>query len=282
MPAYITHRIAGERVLDKLSGEVPNEKAFFLGCQGPDMLFFRDFQPWRAPRKSLRLGLRMHKERVRDMFKTALDYARQYENEDRGELIAYINGFITHYAIDKNTHPFVCHKAGKNIGTHNRIEFMWDSYAAKEQWDIEPEQFDIYSDIMSETVSEGICGWYKAVIKEVYGKNIRLRVIQKAQKHFARVKARLADINLLGRLLIHVIRGLCGFDVGAMMYPEQRSEEWFSREEYMRMQDMLQRGIDEACDMIRFAVDYISGNESALPDWFGDTDFSGVNNPFQA
>ena len=132
MPAYLTHRVAGERVLDKLPGKELDEKAFYLGCQGPDMLFFRDFQPWRAPRKSLRIGLRMHKERVRELFETAFDYAREHKDDE--EMIAYITGFITHYAIDKNTHPFVYGKAGRNTGTHNRIEFMWDSYAAKEQW----------------------------------------------------------------------------------------------------------------------------------------------------
>jgi hypothetical protein len=162
MPAYLTHRIAGERVMDKLSGEVPDESAFYLGCQGPDMLFFRDFQPWRAPIKSLRIGLRMHKERVRELFEAALAYAR--ENSDDAELIAYITGFITHYAIDKNTHPFVYGKAGKNAGKHNRIEYMWDSFVAKEQWDIEPQQFDVPSDIMSGRVGEGICGWYRAIV----------------------------------------------------------------------------------------------------------------------
>ena len=155
MPAYLTHRAAGERVLDKLAGQVPDRNAFYLGCQGPDMLFFRDFQPWRAPVRSLRIGLRMHKERVREMFEAAFDYARQHKDDN--ELIAYITGFITHYAIDKNTHPFVYGKAGRDTGTHNRIEFMWDSFAAKEQWDIEPHQFDVYSDIMSGKVGKGIC-----------------------------------------------------------------------------------------------------------------------------
>ena len=276
MPAYLTHRVAGEKVLNKLPGAVVDEKAFYLGCQGPDMLFFRDFQPWRAPRKSMRLGLRMHKESVRELFLTALNYAKQYNHEDRSELIAYVTGFITHYAIDKNTHPFVYGKAGRNTGIHNRIEFMWDSFAAKEQWDIEPQQFDLYSDIMYDEVGSGICHWYKTVIKEVYGKDIRAHIIRRAQRHFAKVKALLADINLLGRVIIRVIRGLSGFDIGAMRYPEHRSEEWFSSEEYARMQDMLQKGVDEACDMIRFALGYISGDENTLPEWFGDTDFSGV------
>jgi hypothetical protein len=276
MPAYLTHRVAGEKVLNKLPGAVENEKAFYLGCQGPDMLFFRDFQPWRAPRKSLRIGLRMHKERVRELFEVALDYAKQYQDEDRGELIAYITGFITHYAIDKNTHPFVYGKAGRNTGLHNRIEFMWDSYAAKEQWDIEPQQFDIYSDIMYDEVGEGICGWYKTVIAQVYGKDIRAHIIRKAQRHFAKVKVLLGDLGLFCRVLIKIIRGLSGFDVGAMTYPEQRSNEWFSSEEYARMQDMLQKGVEEATAMIRFALGYISGEEEALPEWFGDTDFSGA------
>lgn len=276
MPAYLTHRVAGEKVLDRLLGAVEDKKAFYLGCQGPDMLFFRDFQPWRAPRKSMRLGLRMHKESVRELFETALDYTKQYQDTDRSELIAYVTGFITHYAIDKNTHPFVYGKAGRNASLHNRIEFMWDSYAAKEQWDIEPQQFDVYSDIMYGEVGSGICHWYKTVIKEVYGKDIRAKIIRRAQRHFAKVKLLLADINLLYRVLIRIIRGLSGFDVGAMTYPDCRSEEWFSHEEYVRMQDMLQKGVDEACDMIRIALGYISGDENTLPEWFGDTDFSGV------
>jgi len=261
--------------LDRLAVEVPDEQAFYLGCQGPDMLFFRDFQPWRAPMKSRRIGLRMHRECVRDLFKAAFDYARQYDEADREELIAYIAGFITHYAIDKNTHPFVYDKAGRNTGVHNRIEFMWDSFAAKEQWNIEPEQFDIYSDIMYGEVGEGIRGWYRAVVRQVYGKRIGEKAILKAQRHFAKIKARLADINLIGRVLIRVIRIVSGFDVGAMMYPKRRSEEWFSREEYKRMQDMLQKGIEEACEMIRVAITYIAGEDCALPEWFGDTDFSG-------
>jgi hypothetical protein len=275
MPAYLTHRVAGEMVLDKLPEAVANKHAFFLGCQGPDILFFRDFQPWRAPMKSLRLGLRMHQERVRDLFFAALEYARQYEDADRDELIAYLTGFITHYAVDKNTHPFVYGKAGGNTSLHNRIELMWDSFAAKEKWGIEPQQFDIYSDIMDEKVGEGICGCYSAVAKEVYGKRMGGSAVPRAQKYFARIKARLVDINRFGRILIRVIRALSGFDVGAMMYPERRSEQWFSREEYQGMQDMLQKGVDEACDMIRVALEFISGGEVALPGWFGDTDFSG-------
>ena len=103
-----------------------------------------------------------------------------------------------------------------------------------------------------------------------------MRVIPNAQKHFAKVKAMLADLGLWGRVLIGIIRALSGFDVGTMRYPERRSEEWFSSEEYERMQDMLQKGVDEACDMISVALGYISGEEEALPDWFGDTDFTGA------
>lgn len=273
MPAYITHRIAGERVIGRLQGKVADKSAFYLGCQGPDMLFFRDFQPWRAPFKSKRIGLRMHGDRVRELFETALEYAR--ENKDDEQLIAYITGFITHYAVDKNTHPFVYGKAGKNACTHNRIEYMWDSYAAKEHWDIEPQQFDVPSDIMSGEVGEGICGWYQAVVKEVYGKKIRTRVIPKAQKHFAKVKEKLNDLGLITRVLIKIIRVLSRFDIGAMIYPKRRSEEWFSREEYERMRGLLQKSVDEACDMIHCAIGYILGEVDALPEWFGDTDFSG-------
>jgi hypothetical protein len=37
MPAFLTHRAAGERVLDRIDTCELNKKAFYLGCQGPDI-----------------------------------------------------------------------------------------------------------------------------------------------------------------------------------------------------------------------------------------------------
>ncbi len=276
MPAFLTHRVAAERVLEAMRGGIVHKKAFYLGCQGPDLLYFRNFQPWRSARESFMLGISMHGQHIRELMNSALEYTRRYTGTDKDELISYIAGFVTHYAIDKNAHPFVYGKAGTNTGMHHAIEFMWDSFAAKEQWDIEPQVFDIKAEVMYDEVCDGICTWYQAAAKDVYQKDLPPRAVRQAQKHLATAKNMLANIGLAGRMLIRVVSRIIGFDVGTMLYPDQRDTSVFTGEEYRGMQDMLSRGVNEACDMLGFALDYISGNmPRELPSLFGDRDFAG-------
>ncbi len=276
MPAYLTHRAAGERVISKLgNGVIPHKMAYFLGCQGPDILFFRNYHPWLSSKNSLSLAIAMHSNNVRDEMTNALEFARQYEGTDKDELVSYIAGFITHYAIDKNAHPFVYDKAGKDTNAHHGIEFMWDSYSAKEQWDIDPQYFDAPSEIMYHTVGEGICAWYKNVANDVYQKVISFDVVREAQRHFAKAKKALANINLAGKLLIHLVSVTTGFDARRMLYPERRDESWFSHEEYKQMQEMIAKGVAESCDMIQFALEFVGGQLKEMPSWFGDKDFAG-------
>lgn len=274
MPAYLTHRAAGERVLGQL-GVIPHKMAYFLGCQGPDILFFRNYYPWRSSKNSLSLAIAMHSENVRSELANALEFARKYTASDKDELISYIAGFITHYAIDKNAHPFVYGKAGKDTNAHHGIEFMWDSYMSKEQWDIDPQNFDAPAEILYDDIGEGICAWYKTVANDVYHKVISMDVVRQAQRHFAKAKKALADINLAGKLLIHIVSAMTGFDARRMLYPERRDETWFTKEEYMKMQAMIEKGVNESIDMIRFALDYIGGQPKEIPDWFGDKNFAG-------
>ena len=169
MPAYLTHRISGDMVLDKLDKDaIKHKKAFYLGCQGPDILFFRNYQPWKSARVSLLLGISMHHKKVREFFEHALEYVREYIGDDLQELKAYIAGMITHYSIDKNAHPFVYDKAGKDSARHNMIEFMWDSMIAKDTWDIEADHYNFSDEINYAPLGDGICEWYCDVAKKVY------------------------------------------------------------------------------------------------------------------
>ncbi|MDX1359371.1 MAG: hypothetical protein R3232_11115 [Clostridia bacterium] len=73
MPAYLTHRIIGERVLKRLGKDTGlNNRAYFLGCQGPDILYYN----WLSPRCGLSLGLEMHSKRTGELLNHALDFIR--------------------------------------------------------------------------------------------------------------------------------------------------------------------------------------------------------------
>ena len=120
MPAYLTHRMAGERVLETVI--VPHKAAFYLGCQGPDMLFFHNYQPWRRDKTMFALGVSMHNGDTRALLEHLIGFARGYAGADRDELVSYAAGFLTHYAIDKKAHLFVDEKTGEDDAYHQAIE----------------------------------------------------------------------------------------------------------------------------------------------------------------
>lgn len=276
MPGFLTHRAAGEEVFERLQkGSIPEEKAFYLGCQGPDLLFFRNYQPWHIRRMTLRLGVTMHREKTRDLLTNVLEFLRTYDKKDKGELISYIAGFITHYSVDKNAHPFVYGKAGSNTNIHNATESMWDSYIAKERWGIEPQQFDISSDVLYREVCDGICELYSAVAKSVYDAVLNSKAVIQAQYHLAKAKEALANIRLPGKMFMKLVYEVSGFDLRNLIYPEERNDLLFTGEEYKSMTGMLEKGVDEASDMTKFMLDYVNGADVDIPDWFGDRNFAG-------
>lgn len=276
MPAYLTHRAAGERVFENLKkATIPIKEEFFLGCQGPDILFFRNYQPWRNSKDSLPLGLAMHGQRTRELLSHALGFLRGYDKQDKDDLSSYMAGFLTHYAIDKNAHPFVYRKAGSNSNIHHATESMWDSFTAKEQWGIEPQEFDVYSDVMSGDVADSVEGWYGAACRDVYGWELAGNALKQAQLHLAKARRALANIRLPHKALMRLIKIVSGYDLRAMLYPEQRDESLFTGEEYKSMQAMIDKGVEEAARMITFMMEYISGGALELPALLGEKNFAG-------
>ena len=264
-------------VLDQLGEDaIPHKKAFYLGCQGPDILFFRNYQPWKSARVSLMLGVAMHYNKVREFFEHALGYVRDYIGDDLQELMSYIAGMITHYAIDKNAHPFVFGKAGEDSAVHNKIEFMWDSMIAKETWDIEAAHYDFSAEIKYALLGDGICDWYCDVAKKIYDTEITPKLMHQAQKHYAKVKKSLSNLNIGVRLLLKFATRVMKFDTRSLKYPLERDFSLYSEQEYQSMKGLIAKGVDEAAQMIAYAIGCFDGEQTAeLPDWFGDVDFSG-------
>ena len=272
MPAYLTHRAAGERVLERLTKEaVPHKLAFFLGCQGPDLLYFN----WWSMLLKLPLGMAMHFKKTKELILHAFEYIKNYDKKDKGELFSYLAGFMTHYAVDKYAHPFIYDKAGGSKGLHHATEYMWDSYMSKEQWDIEPYQFDVFSEVMYGDIGEGISSWYTCAARDVYGKKFRETAARRAQNRLAKVKRTLSDPPFVSRVLLRMVSRFMGFKARTALYPEQRDESLFTTEEYSYMKNIISKGVDEACDSIRFMLGYINGADMQMPEWLGDKNFAG-------
>ena len=276
MPAYLTHRIAAQRVLEKTGEGIKNKEAFYLGSQGPDVLFFRNFQPWRDATLSLTLGIDMHSKHVRELFEHGLEYVRNYKGEDRDELVSYMAGMVVHYAIDKNAHPFVYAKAGTDSAIHNRIEFMWDSIITKQTWGTNAYEYGFKKEIMYSKLGDGVCGWYCDAAQNIYDTKITPAIVREAQKHYASAKQSLNDVGVAGKTALWFASRFLKFDTNSLRYAKEIDYTLFSKQEYEQMEKLLQKGIDEASQMLEFAFEYFeAGEPKELPEWFGDVDFSG-------
>ena len=277
MPAYLTHRVAAQSVLEKTeNGKIKNVMAFYLGSQGPDVLFFRNFQPWRNSTLSLTLGIDMHSKHVRSLFEHGLEYVRNYKGDDRDELVSYMAGMVVHYAIDKNAHPFVYDKSGADSALHNRIEFMWDSIITQETWGTRADEYEFRKEILYSKLGDGVCDWYCDAAKQIYDTKITPSIVREAQRHYAIAKQSLNNIRFFGKIALRFASRFLKFDTHSLQYPEKIEYTLFSKEEYEDMKKLIEKGVDESAQMVKFALDYFEADvPTELPEWFGDVDFSG-------
>lgn len=115
MPGLITHYLCGQGTLQILPKEIAKDieqhrKLYNIGCQGPDIFFY--YVP-AALKKSLRgIGSKMHKENVGDFMRAMAEGLMDLPPDKRAAAFAYFSGYLTHYALDCATHPYVYYKSG--------------------------------------------------------------------------------------------------------------------------------------------------------------------------
>ena len=115
VPGLITHYICGEAVINELPGDIRDilqnsRQLYNLGCQGPDMFFY--YLPGLLKKNIKNLGVDMHRMNVGDFFSNMLDQQRSASDAERLMIFSYICGYLTHYTLDCNAHPYVYYMSG--------------------------------------------------------------------------------------------------------------------------------------------------------------------------
>lgn len=148
MPAYCTHYIFACEMLHTIAENTAisvNRDAVLLGTQGPDIFFFHRAAPW-MPGKSLRkTGSALHRAKPGEILDAMAVYCK-HESRQRDIALSYAYGFILHYALDRNCHPFVYAKQKElkekgstlhNGSLHNIIEMSMDSVLLNQKLGVE-------------------------------------------------------------------------------------------------------------------------------------------------
>ena len=125
MPAVYAHYKFGKEVYRSLPSDIrqiikENRPAFLLGLHGPDLLFY-----YRAYAKNRvnRLGVKMHREPAADFFERGRSVYRQRPNY---VLLSYLCGFLCHFMLDSECHPYISRYMKEHRLGHLEIETDFD------------------------------------------------------------------------------------------------------------------------------------------------------------
>ena len=127
MPTTYTHQRFGSDCLAALPEDMrraaeSHRGLFNTGTHGPDIFFY--YRPV-CPNSVTRYGSALHRKSAKQIFNRALGPWHAYG--DRETMLAYLLGFLTHFALDSACHGYV-NSAGPALGvSHNRLEAVYDA-----------------------------------------------------------------------------------------------------------------------------------------------------------
>lgn len=167
MPTTYAHYSFGDNVLKNLNEDVynliiNNIDLFNIGLHGPDILFY--YKPLKS-NKINKIGHDLHKLTANMFF----EKARAVINScpDNNAACAYILGFICHYMLDSECHPYIRRKEN-NMLNHSIIETEFDRFLMLKN-ELNPISFKPTTHIMPNYNNAEIISWFfeSATKKEV-------------------------------------------------------------------------------------------------------------------
>ena len=145
MPAIYTHARFGEEVLTVLPPHLASlaqkhKQCFYLGTQGPDLLFYHKPFKSKAKNPARKKGWDLHAVPPEDFFlrgakcllndKSNFDEAGNFTPESADA--AYLLGFLCHFTLDFTAHPYIDENSVDGL-SHGKIESELDKHHFQKQ-----------------------------------------------------------------------------------------------------------------------------------------------------
>ena len=129
MPTTYTHWRFGVDCIETLPEElkeviIHHRDLFDIGVHGPD-IFFYDLMH----KELSRFGSQLHYKPAREFFEHCAEVYR--ENDEKDEMLAYLLGFLSHFALDSQCHGYINKKVRESGISHNKVEAEYDAHMIK-------------------------------------------------------------------------------------------------------------------------------------------------------
>jgi len=228
MPGFITHYICGQAVLKAVNPKVqemilPYQQFYNIGTQGPDIFFY--YLPGILLKRHLRdIGIQMHKHHFGAFMANMIDImaAEELPNAEaaRPLLLAYISGFLTHYALDVSAHPYVYSKTGvrqkgdtaraiKYSVNHRKFETAIDVLMLDLMSSKKPADYKLWELIRVDyDPAQIVSGAVSASIQGAYGRNVRSKEVYRAMQYMVSITRMIQSRNGRRKRFMELIENL--------------------------------------------------------------------------
>lgn len=129
MPSTYAHYRFGMETAKKLPRKIQRiiirqKEMYKIGLHGPDIFFY--YKPLRLNEVNT-VGYNLHGQPAIEFFEKAGKVINSLEGEEREKAMAYVFGFICHFALDSQCHGYIDKKIKCSGLSHTEIEVEFDS-----------------------------------------------------------------------------------------------------------------------------------------------------------
>ncbi len=244
MPTTLTHKIAADRVLEKIKDPQArrvieeNKNAYDSGSQGGDIFLLYKFYFFLLGAKSKMLGWALHYTRPQRFFCESAEYIKKQGSDT---LKAYFYGYITHYCLDMLLHPHI-NRETKPMSTHNTLECALDILYAKKNG-IDAYAFDkkqFAQDIWVKT--DEIDRFYKQMSYLFPGLKVEEKPYQKASEYYVYYNSLVSQPDKKALRTLKLMNVISQLKLKTMLYqPIEAYEGLYDYDFYF---ELLERAVD--------------------------------------
>lgn len=261
MPSTYAHRVFGEKMLEVYPVEVAaaasaRRQLYDIGLHGPDILFY--YKVLKADPVNA-VGYRTHGQKGSDFFAPAkLAYA---EADDRAGALAYLLGFVCHFALDRACHSYIENKIRLSRVTHTEIESEFDRFLLEERG-IEPLSAKIDDHVVPSAENAAVIAPFFAGVSE--------KQVYKALRSMVFYNGLLRAPHLPKRFLVETVLRLSGNykEMHGMMIARRPIPA--CADSNLRLCKLFERAKGDCLSLTRELLGYLHG-ENALGAAFGRT-----------
>ena len=242
MPSFYAHDRFGAIAARQLKKDLReiiagHGRQYAIGLQGPDLFFY--YRPWgENPVNSY--GVHLHKVSAYPFFNRALGVVRAHGRDSAA--YAYLLGFIGHFILDSECHPYVDEMIEKTGVGHLEIESEFEKLLLRRDGR-DPLAYPVYELIPTdqETAEAAALFFNRAITPEI---------IRRSLKEFKMVKRLFVRPSAAGQAAIHTIMKALGKYDTMKGLMNQRTDNPACRESNEGLLQRFDRAVGLAAQMM--------------------------------